>query len=95
MACCGDREKPAKSEIPNLSGELKIWNEDGSINTVSLNEREVWTLRAIVKESLKRAQNEHGWANGDAKATIIGLDQKINTETPKKGCGSGQCGCAH
>lgn len=86
MSCC---KKPEGQAIPNLSGELKIWNEDSSITTISLSEKEVWVLRAIMKDAGKRAVNEPGFVNGEAKRVIVDLVEKI---VPKEGgCGQLEC----
>lgn len=91
MGCCND-EKPKGQSIPNLSGELKIWNEDSSISTVSLDEKEIWLIRAALKDTLKRAVNEPGFTNGEAKAALIALVEKVVPKTKEEGCGS-SCGC--
>lgn len=89
MSCCNDKPK---TEIPNLSGELKIWNEDNSITTVSLSSPEVWMVRVALKETLKRALNEPGFVNGEAKALLIALVEKIDN---KATCDKPACGCKH
>jgi hypothetical protein len=88
MACCGNREKDNKNQIPNLSGELRIWNEDKSITTTPLNEQEVWMIRTALKETLKRAVNDPGYVNGKAKALLISLVEKIDPKDPacEAGC---------
>lgn len=92
MACCGDREKNKASEIPQLSGELKIWNEDNSIKTESLNEQEIWTLRAILNYA-DREDNPME-ANANARATIKALAIKVGQNAqPEAGCCGGGCGC--
>lgn len=90
MSCCGNKDQN-QNAIPNLSGELKIWNEDNSITTTPLNEKEVWMIRTALKGTLNRALNEPGFANGEAKALLISLVDKI---VPKDQP-SGSCGCSH
>lgn len=89
MSCCNEKSKDA---IPNLSGELKIWNEDSSITTIPLNQGEVWMVRTALKETLKRALNDPGYVNGEAKALLISLVDKV---VPKAGTSTTGCGCKH
>lgn len=87
MGCC---DKPEGKEIPRLSGEIKIWNEDSSITTVSLAEKDIWLIRVLLKDGVNRARNEPGWANGEAKAALIELADKL---VPKEDQGCGTSGC--
>lgn len=91
MGCCND-DKPKGESIPNIKGELKITNMDGTVDTIFLDEKEIWLVRAALKDTLNRALNEPGFANGEAKAALVTLVEKM---VPKQeGCGS-SCGCGH
>lgn len=93
MGCCND-EKPKGESIPNRSGELRIVNEDSSVTTIPLNERELWLVKTSLKETLRLGLNEPGYVNGEVKAVLIGLVEKIEQKKAES-CGEGGCGCEH
>lgn len=94
MSCCKDEKS---KRMGGISGELKIWNIDGSLKTISLGEEDMWALLASVNNTDHHARNEPGFANGNGKAAVTNLLQKLTAaysmEKQENTCTNKSCGC--
>lgn len=93
---CKVHAEPKPKPINGTTGELKIWKPDNTLVILSLTEEDMWALMAGVKETERRAINEHGYANGNAKAAFINLATKLKVASEadvQMGCTNKSCGC--
>ena len=70
-------KEPKHKTIDGTTGELKIWHPDNSLSTVSLDDKDMWALQAIIVDAEKKSRNEAGFANGNGKIAIQALYNKI------------------